>query len=102
MNRDKKTFWKYFFYEYMHPKTFVKAMGFYQLLITLVFFYGFLFLTFTLRGKAYFIIFYLLATAILEFRSLYKSGIHRRWDANRTGIPTKTELRKKLNNGGLR
>jgi len=95
MNFDSKVFWRYIYHEHLNLKRFLKSSVFYEYLLIFILFYSVFFVKTSLANKVILTVCFLLGYSFLKFWALYKSGYHRRWHRLRTGMLTKSELRKK-------
>lgn len=96
MNYDFKIFLRYLLDKHFHPKNYINSSAFYEYLLMGIFIYSF-FTAVSLRNKAIITICFIIAISFTKFLSLYKSGRHRRWNRDKLGIPTKSEIQKLKN-----
>jgi uncharacterized membrane protein YcaP (DUF421 family) len=91
---DKKIFWKYFFAEYVNPKKFIKTSTFYEYILLLILSYIIFLTKLSRKIKVICFISFLIIIAIIKTFMIYKSGIHKGWWRQKTGIPTKSFIKK--------
>jgi len=91
---DAKTYWRYIYHEHLNIKKFLKSSVFYEYVLIFLLFYSVFFTSTSLANKVILTVGFLLGYSFLKFWSLYKSGVHRAWNRERTGMLTKSQLRK--------
>lgn len=91
---DTKVFWKYVFYEQLHPKNWAKSSTFWEYVLMFILLYSVFFSGFNIQRKAYITFAFLIAITFLKFYALYKSGYHRHWNRVRYGMPTKSDIKR--------
>lgn len=94
MDYDKKVFWRYIYYEELHPKNWIKNSVFYEYFMMFIIIYVVLFTDINLRGKAIIFLLFLAGITIMKFYTSYKSGFHRHWNRIRYGIPSKSDIKR--------
>lgn len=93
MKYDTKIFLKYIFSE-INPKNWMKNTNFYKLIILFILLYSVYFLDFQIQKKVFISVIGMIILIAIEIYVIHKSGYHRRWWRDKTGIPTKSEIKK--------
>lgn len=93
MDYEKRIFWKYLWNEEISLKS-ISSYKFYQTLVMIIATFIIFFTPLTLRIKGYIFIVAWAIVILIYVWHIYKSGIHLGWWREKTGIPTKSYIKK--------